>query len=293
VKIGILNLEPKYRNYALDKLRVYHLATGHEVEDYFPLAHASYDKVYCSSIFSWTPKPNIPGAVCGGSGFNLTTKLPIRVETIKIRQNYGFTTRGCIRHCPFCIVPQKEGGIRKVNELLDLWDGKAKDITLYDNNILALPDHFHDVFKQAIEHNLRLDFNQGLDYRLLTPDIAGLLAVMSHKEYHFAFDVPASKTSVGQAIEMLQQHGIRRSIWYVLVGFNTSFQEDIERLDFLRERGQDVYVQRYNMKTTKRLTALARWANQHGIFRAMSFKQFLGHPDNARYPYFKAILEEK
>jgi len=284
MKIALLNLEPKYRNYALDKLRCYWQAQGHEVEDYMALAFNSYDRIYCSSIFSWTPKMNLPtGAICGGTGFNLTDVLLPEIDAVKPHLNYGFTTRGCIRKCSFCVVPQKEGKVRVVGDLLDLWDGKSKDVVLYDNNILAMPEHSAHVCQQARENKIRLDFNQGLDHRLLTPDIANELASISHVEYRFAFDNPSFHKSVDRAITTLQEAGINRCNWYVLVGFDTTFQEDLERLNYLRSRNQGAFVQRYNMKTDKKLTALARWANQHHIFQGMTWQQFLEHPDNKRY----------
>lgn len=283
MKIGLLNLEPKYRNYALDKIRVYYSTAGHDVEDYIHLAYHAYDKIFCSSIFSWTPKPIIPKAICGGTGFNLTDCLPREIEGIKPHLNYGFTTRGCINNCPFCVVPVKEGKVKIVGDLLDLWDGKTKDITIYDNNILAIPEQFELICKQAIDNNIRLDFNQGLDHRLLTPEICKILKRIRHKEYHFAFDNPGYKRSVSHAIDLLQAAGINRSIWYVLVGFNTSLSEDISRLNYLKERNQNAFVQRYNLKSNKQLIALSHWANHHSWFHGITFEQFLNYPKNIGY----------
>lgn len=280
MNIGLLNLEPKYKNLAIEKLRIYHSQQGDRVEDYFALN--SYDKVYASSIFTFTKKNIVPqGAICGGSGFDLTTTLPPEIEAIKPHLNFGFTTRGCIRHCPFCIVPQKEGGVKVVGDLIDLWDEKTKLITLYDNNILALSEHFDKICCEANIHKLTLDFNQGLDHRLLTEDIAKLLSGISHKEYHFAFDHPSYLKGVDKAIDLLQAEGINRCIWYVLVGFNTTFQEDLDRLNHLKERNQNAYVQRY--KRDRQYIPLARWANQHHIFHGMTWEQFIERPENKYY----------
>ena len=79
LRIGLLNLEPKYKNLAIEKLRLYHQGLGDEAEDYFALR--SYDKVYVSSIFTFTPKHIVPsGAVCGGTGLDLATTLPPEVD---------------------------------------------------------------------------------------------------------------------------------------------------------------------------------------------------------------------
>ena len=64
MNIGIYNLEPQYKNLALEKVRLYHKEHGYEVEDY--LALARYDKVYVSSIFTFTKKDTVPfGSICG------------------------------------------------------------------------------------------------------------------------------------------------------------------------------------------------------------------------------------
>ena len=290
MNIGLLNLESKYRNLALEKIRIFYQTKGDYVEDYFALNH--YDKVYCSSIFDFTKKGIIPkDAICGGSGFDLTTILPFEIEQVKPHLNFGFTTRGCIRKCPFCIVPMKEGMVKVIGNLYDLWDGKAGKITLYDNNILAIPTHFGLICAEAMDNNITLDFNQGLDHRLLSSDIVRLLKLLSHTEYRFAFDSPAYYKSVDRAIKLLQEGGINRSLWYVLVGFNTTFQEDLNRLNFLRERGQQAYIQRYQYKVRDyRYIALAQWANQHHIFYAMTWKQFLNTDHSKKRKYDKLAI---
>jgi hypothetical protein len=287
MKIGLYNLQPKYKNLALEKIRKYYLDCHDVVEDCYPISASNYDMVYCSSIFEWTSQKYVtPNMIKGGTGFDLNTKLPPEIDAVEPHLNFGFTSRGCIRHCKFCVVPQKEGAIRVESDLFSLWDGRAKKITLYDNNILALPEHFQMICNQALEHKIKLDFNQGLDHRLLTPDIVDLLAKISHEEYHFAFDNPNNINQVGDSIDLLQESGIKRSNWYVLVGFDTTFEQDLFRLNYLRERGQNAYVQRYQSKTKKlgrEYIKLAEWANQHHIFYGMTWEQFLKHPKNKNY----------
>lgn len=273
VIIGLLNLEPKYKNLALEKIRLFHTMRGDTVEDYFPLRHGQYDKIYCSSIFQFTPKENLPPKmIIGGTGFDLTTTLPPEIESIKPHLNFGFTSRGCIRKCGFCVVPAKEGYVRPVGDLLDLWDGVHRDIVLYDNNILALPEHFRLICEQAVANHLRLDFNQGLDHRLLNEDNIGMLKSLSHSEYRFSYDDPSYFKTVDSAITLLQQHGINRCLWYCLVGYNTTFEQDLERVEYLKSRNQNAYIQRYTRD--RRYISLSRWVNQHHIFHGMTWQQF-------------------
>jgi len=295
MKIGLYNLEPRIKNLALEKLRLYHQRHGDSVIDCSPLEVNNLDLIYASSIFDWTPKQYVsPDIVTGGTGFDLKTILPPEVEAIQPHLNFGFTTRGCIRKCPFCVVPKEEGNIRIVSDLTGLWDGKARQVILYDNNILALPEHFGFICSQARQYDLELDFNQGLDHRLLTPEIVDIMKSIRHHEYRFAFDHPSYITSVESAIRLLQSKGINRCSWYVLVGFNTNLKEDLFRLNYLRERNQIAYVQRYKAKGKKlgrEYVALARWANQHHIYRGMTWQQFLNHPENKAYKYLLELHE--
>ena len=280
MKIGLLNLEPKYKNLAIEKLRIYHQRLDDDVEDYFALS--GYDKVYCSSIFTFTKKHIVPeGAICGGSGFDLITVLPPEIEDIKPHLNFGYTSRGCIRNCAFCIVRQKEGYWHAVGNLLDLWDGISKVIRLLDNSITAVFEHFRSVCEQAMEHKITLDITQGIDHRTLTAPMVSWLKKVSHVEYHFAFDDPRYLPTVKRAVRLLKDGGINRSTWYVLVGFNTTLQEDLDRLNFLRDNGQNAYVQRY--KRDRQYIPLARWANQHHMFHSMTWEQFLDLPENKSY----------
>lgn len=294
MKIGLYNLEPRVKNLALEKLRLYYQGRGDKVADCLPVETNGFDVVYASAIFDWTSQEYVsPQMITGGTGFDLITTLPPEIEAIQPRLNFGFTTRGCIRKCPFCVVPKKEGKIRVVGDLLNLWDGKAKQVVLYDNNILALPEHFAFICEQARQYNLKLDFNQGLDHRLLTSEIIDIMLSIRHHEYRFAFDYPSYVNSVDKALRLLQSKGINRCSWYVLVGFDTTFKEDLFRLNYLRNRNQIAYVQRYRAKKKKKklgreYVALARWANQHHIYRGMTWEQFLAHPDNKTYRYLLA-----
>jgi len=290
MNIGLLNLEPKYKNLALEKLRIYHQQKGDYVEDYFALN--PYDKVYCSSIFAFTKKDIVPqGAICGGTGFDLVTILPPEIEAIHPHLNFGFTTRGCPNKCPFCVAWRKEPIMEIVAKLKDLYNPLlGKLITLMDNNILAFLNHFFDICQESIDLKVKLDINQGIDHRKLNPEVVTALKSISHTEYRFAFDSPAYYKSVDKAIGMLQDGGINRCLWYVLVGFNTTFQEDLDRVNFLRDRGQQAYIQRFRRpKNDWRHIALAQWVNQHHIFYGMTWQQFLDSDHSRKRRYDKLV----
>lgn len=158
---------------------------------------SAFDKVFVSNIFE-TNKDRVKILGCkdvnyGGIGSNFPLNvLPDEIERLQPfyfpneNMSYGFITRGCIRNCYFCKVPKFEGELRKV---ADVWDlVKHDSIYFLDNNILAY-DGCIDVFKWLYEHNIKCNFNQGLDYRLVTEEKLEWLSKLRYDDnYIFAFD---------------------------------------------------------------------------------------------------------
>jgi hypothetical protein len=277
VKVLLINIDSKIPNFALEKIAIYHKAKGDNIIWNMPLMANSSDKIYVSCVFKENKHlakqyEMYPHAIIGGSGYDLKKRLPGKIEKIKPRINLGFTSRGCTRNCKFCIVPQKEGGIKSTNDLYDIWDGKSKLVTLLDNNILAIPHHFYHICNQSINERVKIDFNQGLDHRLLTIKIIKYLKQTPHIEWRFAYDHPKHRKTVNRAIALLQAFGIKRCSWYVLVGFDTTLKQDLQRLNHLKFLNQNAYVMRY--KKDKKYIPIARWANQRHIFQGMTYKQF-------------------
>lgn len=293
-EILIIDIDSKIPNLALKKIEKYHLDKGDNVTWDFPLMRNIADKIYVSCIFTenkWKCKEWEGEAEIGGSGYSLSVMLPYEIEQVNPKINIGFTTRGCIRKCPFCIVPEKEGNIMAVGNIYDIWDGKSKELTLLDNNILAQPEHFKLICSQLRKENIKVDFNQGLDCRLLNQDVIDELKTIRHEELRFAFDFVHLENSVLNAIKLLQKNDINRCCWYVLVGYNTTFEEDLYRLELLKEHNQRPYLQRYiDCYKDKKYIALARWVNQAHLFQGMTFQQFLDREENKQYgQYFSKI----
>ena len=170
MKIGLFDIDSKYHNLALMKLSAYHKRKGDEIELYNPLFTKTYDRIYISKIFTefhinecYIPE-NFYRA--GGSGFDLETKLPRETEHImpdyslyNLDYFLGFTTRGCIRNCKFCIVPEKEGKIKEHAEVEEFLNPKSNVVVLLDNNFLALPSHIKKL-QLFNDKGWRIDFNQ-------------------------------------------------------------------------------------------------------------------------------------
>jgi len=228
------------------------------------------------------------GFQAGGSGWDLTTNLPDEIE--QMRPDYalygvdyamGYLSRGCIRNCSFCLVPKKEGYLRQVASIDDLVRPDCEKLMLLDNNLTALPNAI-DVLGELADRKLKVCFTQGLDIRLITPGIAQALAKVAYrstnwtrKQLYFAFDDIKSEKAVRRGIGILLGAGIDPDTlaFYVLVGFDSTFAEDVERCEILRSYGVRPYVMRY--RKTPKLNALARWANAaEGMWRKMPFEKY-------------------
>jgi len=296
MKVLLIDIDSKIPNLALKKIEKYHLDRGDEVIWHNRLLYGQVDKTYVSCIFDWNKHKaaQFSSAELGGSGYSIEKKLPPEIEAVKPRINLGFTTRGCFRKCPFCIVSLKEGNLAIEGDIYDIWDGKSREIELLDNNIMGLPLCFEKIWGQIKKEGLKLREN-GLDIRLLDPQTAKILASIKHYDYHFAFDNMSDRNFVDRGIKLLADVGIIKSCFYVLVGFNTTFEEDLDRLNFIRDRGQNAYVQRYHYKSGEtQYIALSRWVNQFHLFRGMTWQQFLDMPENKPYRiFFEANKQEK
>ena len=285
MKIGLIDIDSKMPNLALMKLSAYYKKVfKYKVELTGPLFAKNYDIVFASKIFTYSYMPIMEEWInIGGSGISLKTKLKYQIEHMMPDYSLGFTTRGCHRKCQFCIVPKKEGKIKVNADIYEFWNKKHKKIMLLDNNIFSMPDHFFKITEQIRKEGLKVDFNQGLDHRLLTNAICKRLSEIKHEEYRFSFDDIKQKKAIFRSLKILEKHGIKRSLWYVLVGFNSTIEEDLYRLNLLRDFGQTAYVQRYNYVQDDVYIAIATWANQHNVFRGLTFRQYLNHPEGQKY----------
>lgn len=292
LKIGLIDVDGHhYPNLALMKISAYHKAKGDTVEWWFGFDH--YDRVYMSKVFDDTYTPDIPEPlnadeiVKGGTGYGLDNALPPEVEHMfpdyslypELTRDtaYGFLTRGCPNNCPFCIVSEKEGRCsKKVADLSEFWDGK-KNIVLMDPNLLACPEHM-DLLWQLASSGAWVDFNQGLDARLLIRDNIEILRKIRVKEIHFAWDLMKNSKRVIHGLNLWKSYGKknRHGSWgtvYVLTNFDTTMAENLYRIYTLRDMGFDPYVMIFDKPHAPReIRLLQRWCNNKIIFK--STKQF-------------------
>lgn len=143
-----------------------------------------------------------------------------------------FTSRGCIRSCPFCIVPGHEGALVELDE----WPIKP---IVCDNNILATSAAHFDRVVDSLKPLRGVDFNQGLDARLMTKRHAERIRELNMAVVRLAWDHVSLEGKFMSAWEMLTGAGIppRLIQSYVLIGFNDTPEEARYRLEKVRALG--------------------------------------------------------
>jgi hypothetical protein len=192
----------------------------------------------------------------------------------KLNYSIGFTSRGCIRKCSFCIVPEKEGYIKEWSSLEEFV--RHKKVILLDNNFLA-STRWKFKLLEMIERNLIVDFNQGLDIRLIDEEKAALIVKLNPPYLRFAWDDVKDEAAVRKGISILKKEGFpidrHRIGFYVLVGYNSTLEEDLHRANTLHGMDINTHVQLYkgSQKTAK---ILARWANRPWYWMTSSFEEF-------------------
>ena len=268
-----MDVDSKIPNLALMKLSAYHNGQGDDVRMYSPLFDHP-DKIYSSKVFTATDKfayfPTDCEVIQGGSGFDLGIKLSDEIECIYpdyslygIDYAMGFTTRGCSRECGFCIVPRKEGKIRPVADIHQFWNGQ-KRLTLMDNNIAADTEHFKLIASQVIKNKIRTDFNQGIDIRLIDDEKAKLLSkirLWDGYRYRFAWDSLDLEADVMRGIKTLTKYmKPYKLMFYVLIGFGTTEDEDLYRVETLKSLGIRSFVMPYD-RTSEYQRDFARYVN--------------------------------
>lgn len=187
---------------------------------------------------------------------------------------YGFLTRGCPRGCAFCHVGTKEGKHSyKVADLSEFWNGQ-KNIVLCDPNILACRD-WKVLLQQLIDSKAWIDFNQGLDIRLMNEEKAQMITDCKIDQIHFAWDRYEDGKIIIPKLKLFREVYERKKKWnehgkivYVLVNFDTTPEQDLERIYTIRDLGYWSYVMVYDKEncTDKFYKRLQRWVNNRIVF---------------------------
>ena len=291
MKIGLIDVDGhNFPNLPLMKLSAWHKSQGDQVEWYEPLFSGHMDKVYMSKVFTFTPDYqyhiDADEIAKGGTGYFYPdggARLPREIEHIypdyslypKLTKDtaYGFLTRGCPRGCDFCIVAKKEGRWSvKVADLSEFWNGQ-KNIVLLDPNMFACKD-WKDLSQQLIDSKSWVDFSQGCDIRIMTEEKAEYIKQMKIKQIHFDWDRYEDKDMIlpkFKAFKEITGWDKRKLPVYVLVNFNTTLEQDLDRIYTLRDLGYWPYVMVYEKDKLPKghiIRKLQRWVNMRAVFES-------------------------
>lgn len=308
MKIGLIDVDGhNYPNLPLMKISAWHKQQGDHVEWYQPLFSGHCDKVYMSKVFTFTPDYeyyiDADQIYRGGTGYAIqllngreqydkTKDKPLDDEIEHIYPDYslypeqtkdtayGFLTRGCPRGCGFCHVASKEGRCsKKVADLTEFWRDQ-KNIVLCDPNILACPEHM-DLLQQLIDSKANVEFNQGLDIRLVNDRNLELLKQIKLTNIHFAFDRWQDRELIEPKLrQFADKTGFNRNkgrvMVYILTNYDTTIEQDIYRIQLCRELNFSPYPMIYDKEHCKPIyKKIQRWCNNFIFWSVPTFEKYM------------------
>lgn len=289
LRIGLIDVDGhNFPNFALMRLASwYKLSQNAHVEWADPL-FGEYDIVFKSKIFTFTPERPFPWrctVVKGGTGYDIKSRLPEVIEfhtgmDYSLYPQYKFSvqffSRGCIRQCPFCLVREKEGEIKPVRPVA--LNPKGEWIEVLDNNFFANPE-----WKSAIDYLIKAGQPvnlHGVDIRIMNEEQAFWLNKLRLKRsnVHIAWDLPQIDLT-NKLKEVIKYLPSWKLMCYVLVGFNSTVEQDMYRIERLRELKIKPYVMPYRdfenkSKPSRYARDLAQYVNKPMIFNSCSFADF-------------------
>lgn len=263
MKIGIHDAEfehlkhKTFPNYALMKISAYHKACGDFVNWWNPICAHDFDRVYSSKVFDFTPEnPYLPQtAIRGGTGYTdipINQQLPPEIDaafpdySIYPECDYaiGYLTRGCPNHCPWCVVPAKEGSIKPYREWKELVRSDTNKLVLMDNNVLA-SEHGIEQLESMIGCGFAIDLNQGMDARLVDDRIAKILAQLKWISYiRFSCDQISQIKAIEKTANLLLKYGVKPYKLFIYLLVTKNIEDAAYRVEKLKQfKGITIYAQ--------------------------------------------------
>jgi hypothetical protein len=315
--LGLLKLGRFHRNRS-DKVK---LVSGLDGDGYDP------DRIYVTSLFTyaWEPVhetiryyrkkyPRVPIAVGGiyaslcrdnlreEFGYRVRIKRGLLPELDNLRPDYSlvpdwdasivFSSRGCIRNCPFCSVKQLEPEFSALRSIKHLVSSKHNRIIFWDNNILASP-HWRDIFAELAELQKPVDFNQGLDARLLNEEVVSKMQKFKTPYVRLAYDSDSIREPLRKAIELLKAQGYkgRRIVVYCLYNHTDSPKTFFHRVRDLLDWGVVAYPMRYEpLKPQPKNTYVAPEWSAHQLEMVAQARRVIGY--GGAFPSYEGLRKK-
>lgn len=294
----------------------------------------SFDRVFIAKVFSDTPIEEeilrLPNVEYGGTGFFYDKAIPLPDAIEHCMPDYdlyhewattfgnanktryyldysiGFLTRGCFRHCPFC-VNRNSNQSRIHSPLEEFFAARKKAIVLLDDNFLACK-HWKDLLLQLQSTGKRFQFKQGLDARLLDDEKCELLFQSKYDgDFIFAFDNIDEMEIIRRKLQLIRKHTHRQCMFYILTGFDRCGKYDVKfwiqdifdllrRIRLLLEFDLMLpFVMRFERHKespfAKLYAVIARWANNPSSVKKESLREFVENPKN-HYRYARKYLSD-
>lgn len=309
MRIGLLDIDgfrSNFPNYAIMKISAFHKAQGDKVDFAIPLLAHEYDIVYKSKIFNYTPDDCYPyqcKIIKGGTGYSLTDVLPNEIDSlnpdyslypyIDNKTAYGFLTRGCVNKCKWCVVPIKEGSIKPYRDIEQIAIQGRNKIILMDNNILA-SDYGLMQIEKIINKGYRVDFNQAMDARLITEDIAQMLAQVKWlTAIRLGCDTPQQITECERAMSLINKYYKTPKQYLLYSMLHGSIEECYNRTSYFRnDKRVRIVAQPFrDYNNPKQIIPqwqndMARWAMRREIYTSCDFKDYIPRKNFKCSKYF-------
>lgn len=292
MEIGLIHMDGSIPNLALMQIAAYHKKRGDSV-GWWNGPLFSYDRVYASKIFKQT-SDELPGYVIrGGTGFDENEPMQNDMQLSnpgeawelypKYKNHLGFSEIGCRLKCSFCVVPTTHGQPRQASSIKDLLvnpNGEDR-LCLLDDDFLGHPNS-EEVFAELIDRDLRVNFICGLNIRLITEKQAQLLSrtnfwnkSFKSRQVSFAWDIYKDKKIIERGFKRCVEAGIKpwKMQFFVLIGYDSTPEEDRERVETIRNWGADPFVMAYDRRV-KYQNNFQRWVNHRAIFNTIKFEDY-------------------
>lgn len=311
----------RFPNLVCEKISAYEKDQGREVElktDYEDLSR--YEKVYLAKVFLDTPVPKevlrMENVTYGGTGFfyDKAKPLPYAVEHHMpdyhlyddwiaekvqngaspkefdeyVNSSIGYLTRGCFRHCPFC-VNQNYNRVFCHSPLTEFLDPTRKRICLLDDNFLGHPK-WKEMLQELQSTGKAFKFKQGLDERLLTPEKCEILFSSKYAgDFTFAFDNIKDARIIEEKILLARRYTTKVLKFYCFCGFDREGKWDeafwgrdvfelFYRIELLMKYRCMPYVMRFARYEESPwrgvYISIARWCNQPCFYKKMTLREF-------------------